>query len=149
MKAHKKIAEAALEMWKQNLGIDNIKLSNQEWAVFVNTRQNGDFQIARHGWLGDYTHPMTFIDLFTTGNGNNDAQWSNKEFDELIAKSRVAKSEEERMEILHRCEELFMNDVIMIPIFYYTENAMVKPYIKGLVKSALGFTYFDRAYIEK
>ncbi|NLB87891.1 MAG: peptide ABC transporter substrate-binding protein [Syntrophomonadaceae bacterium] len=146
---HKKIAEAALEMWKQNLGIDNIKLSNQEWAVFVNTRQTGDFQIARHGWIGDYTHPMTFIDLFTTGNGNNDAQWSNKEFDELVAQARLVDNEEERMEILHRCEELFMNDVIMIPIFYYTENAMVKPYVKGLVKSALGFTYFDRAYIEE
>lgn len=145
---HKKIAEAALEMWKQNLGITNITLSNQEWAVFVNTRQSGDFQISRHGWVGDYTHPMTFIDLFTTGNGNNDAQWSNKEFDSLITKSRLVESEEERMELLHQAEKLFLDDVIMIPVFYYTENAMIKSNIKGVHKSPLGFTYFDKAYIE-
>jgi len=146
---HKKIAEAVLEMWKNNLGIDNITVTNQEWAVFVNTRQNGDFQVARHGWLGDYNDPMTFIDLFTTGNGNNDAQWSNKEFDALIDKARVATSEKERMEILHQAEKLFMDDVIMAPIFHYTENTLIKSYVKDLHKSPLGFTYFDKADIVK
>ncbi|WP_187142752.1 peptide ABC transporter substrate-binding protein [Thermanaerosceptrum fracticalcis] len=146
---HKKIAEAALEMFKKNLGISNITLTNQEWAVFVNTRQKGDFQIARHGWLGDYNDPMTFIDLFTTGNGNNDAQWSNKEFDKLIQKARLAANEKERMEILHKAEKLFLDDVIMIPIFHYTENTMIKSYIKNLHKSPLGFTYFDKAEIVK
>lgn len=146
---HKIIAEAALEMWKTNLGISNIKLANQEWAVFVNTRQNGDFQIARHGWLGDYTHPMTFIDLFTTGNGNNDAQWSNVQFDEIIKQSRLVKTEEERMKLLHQAEKLFLDDVIMAPVFFYTENTMIKPYIKGVHKSPLGFTYFDNAEIVK
>lgn len=146
---HKKIAEAALEMWKQNLGIENIQLANQEWAVFTKTRQEGNFQIARHGWIGDYNDPMTFIDLFTTGNGNNDAQWSNKEFDQLIKDARVATTEEERMEILHKAEKLFMDDVIMIPIFHYTENTMIKSYVKNLHKSPLGFTYFDKAEIVK
>lgn len=145
---HKKLAEAALEMWKQNLGITNITLSNQEWAVFVNTRQNGDYQLARHGWLGDYTDPMTFIDLFTTGNGNNDTQWSNKEYDELVANARLATSETERMKLLHQGEKMILDDAIMIPVFHYTENAMIKPNIKNVHKSALGFTYFDRADIQ-
>jgi oligopeptide transport system substrate-binding protein len=146
---HKKIAEAALEMWKKNLGITNITITNQDWAVFVNTRQKGDFQIARHGWLSDYNDPMSFIDLFTTGNGNNDAQWSNKEFDKLIQKARLAANEKERMEILHKAEKLFLDDVIMIPLFHYTENTMIKSYIKNLHKSPLGFTFFDKAEIVK
>lgn len=146
---HKKIAEAILEMWKTNLGVSNIKLSNQEWAVFVNSRQKGDYQIARHGWLGDYTDAMTFIDLFTTGNGNNDAQWSNKEFDKIVNQARLASSDTERMQLLHQGEKLFLDDVIMIPIFHYTENTMIKSYIKGLHKSPLGFTYFDRAEVVK
>ncbi|MBO8137831.1 MAG: peptide ABC transporter substrate-binding protein [Desulfotomaculum sp.] len=146
---HKKLAEAALEMWKKNLGIDNITLRNEEWAVFVNTRQKGDFQIARHGWLGDYNDPMTFIDLFTTGNGNNDTQWSSKEYDALVDKIRNTTNEEERMKLLHQAEEMFLEDAIMIPVFHYTENAMIKPYIKNLHKSPLGFTFFDKAEIVK
>jgi len=143
---HKKRAEAVLEMWKTNLGISNIKLSNQEWSVFIDSRQKGDFQIARHGWIGDYTYPMTFIDLFTTGNGNNDAQWSNPEFDKLIEKIRVAPDENERMKLMHQAEKLFLDDVIMIPMFYYTQNSLIKSNIKGIHKSPLGFTYFDKAY---
>lgn len=146
---HQMIAEAALEMWKKNLGITNINIQNQEWAVFINTRQNGDFQIARHGWLGDYNDPMTFLDLFTTGNGNNDAQWSNQQFDELINKARLATDEAERMAALHEAEKLMMEDAIMIPILHYTENTMIKPYVKGLVKSMLGFTLYDKADIVK
>ena len=133
-------------MWKTNLGISNIKLANQEWAVFIDSRQKGDFQIARHGWLGDYTYPMTFIDLFTTGNGNNDAQWSNPEFDKLINQIRIAPNEEERMKLMHQAEKMLLDDVIMIPMFYYTENSMIKSNIKGVHKSPLGFTYFDKAY---
>lgn len=145
---HQIIAEAVLEMWKQNLGI-NVAVQSQEWKVFIDTRHNGDFQIARHDWLGDYNDPMTFLDLFTTGNGNNDAQWSNKEFDKLINGARLATDESERMTILHEAEKIIMEDVIMIPILHYTENTMIKPYVKGLVKSMLGFTYYDRADIVK
>ncbi|MFA7467640.1 MAG: peptide ABC transporter substrate-binding protein, partial [Desulfotomaculaceae bacterium] len=118
-------------------------------AVFINTRQNGDFQIARHGWLGDYNDPMTFLDLFTTDNGNNDAQWSSKDFDELIDKARLATDEGDRMAALHEAEKIIMEEVIMIPIFHDTENTMIKPYVKGLVKSLLGFTYYDKADIVK
>jgi oligopeptide transport system substrate-binding protein len=146
---HQIIAEAILEMWKKNLGIENVTVQNQEWAVFINTRQNGDFQIARHGWIGDYNDAMTFLDLFTTGNGNNDAHWSNKQYDELIKQARLSTDEKERMRILHQAEKMIMEDAIMIPILHYTENCMIKPYVKGLVKSMLGFTYFDRAEIVK
>ena len=146
---HQIIAEVALEMWKQNLGINNITIQKQEWAVFVNNMQNGDFQIARNGWVGDYNDPMTFLDLFTTGNGNNDSQWSNKEFDELINQARMATEETERMAFLHKAEKIIMEEAILAPVLHYTENAMVKPYVKGLKQSILGFTYYDKADIVK
>ncbi|MCG8402075.1 MAG: peptide ABC transporter substrate-binding protein, partial [Firmicutes bacterium] len=146
---HQRIAEAALEMWKQNLGITNVTLQNQEWTVFLDTRQNGDFQIARHGWVGDYMDAMTFINPFTTNNGNNNTQWSNKDFDEIVKKARLATDETQRMALLHEGEKLFLEDTIMIPILYYTENCMIKPYVKGLDKSMLGFTFFDKVDIEK
>lgn len=146
---HKIMAEAVLEMWKKNLGISNIKLSNMEWGVFIPTRQKGDFQIARDGWIGDYNDPMTFIDLFTTGNGNNDPQWKNAQFDQLVKKARMSSSEQERMTTLHEAEKLFLEDAIMCPVFFYTQNTMIKPNIKNLHVSPLGLTYFDRVEITK
>lgn len=146
---HKILAEAILEMWKQNLGISNIKLANMEWGVFIPTRQKGDFQIARDGWIGDYNDPMTFIDLFTSDSGNNDPQWKNTQFDQLIRQARLASNEEERMATLHQAEKLFLDEVIMAPIFFYTQNSMVKPYVKNLHVSPLGLTYFDRVGITK
>ncbi len=145
---HRIIAEAVQEMWKQNLGV-NVAVQNQEWKVFIDTRHSGDFQIARHDWLGDYNDPMTFLDLFTTGNGNNDARWSSKDFDRLIDRARLAADESERMATLHEAEKMIMEDVIMIPILYYTENTLIKPYVKGMVKSMLGFTYYDKVDIVK
>ncbi len=146
---HKILAEAILEMWKTNLGISNIKLANMEWGVFIPTRQQGDFQVARDGWIGDYNDPMTFIDLFTSDSGNNDPQWENTEFDQLVKKARLATNEQERMTTLHQAEKLFMDEAIMAPIFFYTQNSMIKPYVKNLHVSPLGLTYFDRVEITK
>ena len=77
---HQLIAETVQAMWKEALGLD-VTLENSEWAVFQETRNNGDYQIARHGWLGDYTDPMTFLDMWVSESGQNDADWKNPEFD--------------------------------------------------------------------
>ncbi|HZK18278.1 MAG TPA: peptide ABC transporter substrate-binding protein [Clostridia bacterium] len=144
---HQIIAEAILEMWKQNLGITNINIQGQELGAYITNIQNGDFQMCRHCWVGDYTHAMSFLDLFTTGNGNNFTHWSNPDFDDLIGKARVAASEEERIGLLHDSEQMIMEDAILIPLFHYTEDSMIKPYVKNLHKSPLGFTYFDKVEI--
>ena len=98
------------EMWKQNLGI-NVKLTNQEWAVFLNTRQQGDYEIARHGWVGDYIDPMTFLDLWTTDGGNNDAGFSNARYDELIAAAKVETDSDKRNELLRQAEDILMDEM--------------------------------------
>lgn len=125
---HKAIAEAIQEMWKQNLGI-NVTLTNQEWAVFQDTRHQGNFSIARAGWLADYADPMTFLDMWTSYSGNNDAQWrwqkyesdtklnpSNKKFDELIEKSKTITGAE-RDKTLLEAEKIMMDEMIVMPIY--------------------------------
>ena len=75
---HKDICQIIQQNWEK-IGI-NVELTNQEWAVFSNSRQQGDYQIARHGWIGDYVDPMTFLDLWVTNGGNNDCGFSNAKF---------------------------------------------------------------------
>jgi len=146
---HKAIAEAIQEMWKKNLGI-KVNLVNQEWAVFQDTRHVGNFEVARAGWIGDYNDPMTFLDLWTTYSGNNDAQWkyseNNKKFDKLIENSKVSVGEA-RDKDLYAAEKLMMEDLITMPIYYYTGVIMVKEKVKNWERDILGTWYLGNAEI--
>lgn len=145
---HKLIAEAIQEMWKKNLGI-TVKLSGQEWKVFQQTRTDGNFQIARHGWLGDYVDPMTFLDMWTSNSGQNDARWKNAEFDKLVNIAKTTADRKKRMEAMHKAEDLLMNEMPVMPIYYYTDLYLIKPTLKDFYGSPLGFKYFMYSYIEE
>lgn len=147
--SHKAIAEALQEMWKQNLGVD-VKIANQEWQVFLATRrQTHDYQIARWGWVSDYIDPMGFLDMLQTGMGNNDAQYSNPQFDEMIRKSKTAKTSEERMQYLHKAEDILMDDAVVMPIYFYINYVVVDPKLQGYIVDPLGYVYFHHAYFAK
>ncbi|GAB6108476.1 ABC transporter substrate-binding protein [Fusibacter bizertensis] len=137
---HKAIAEAIQEMWKQNLNI-NVEIANQEWAVFQDTRHQGNFQVARAGWIGDYEDPMTFLDLWTSYSGNNDAQWKVKKYDDVIEASKLATGAD-RDALLYEAEQMIMNDLIVLPIYYYTHTVAVKEEVKDWYTSTLGHFYF-------
>jgi oligopeptide transport system substrate-binding protein len=139
--AHVQIAEAIQEMWKKNLGI-TIKLTGQEWAVFQQTRTDGNFQIARHGWLGDYVDPMTFLDLWYSTSGQNDADWKNADFDKNIDIAKKSANREERMKAMHAAEDLMMAEMPVMPIYYYTDMYLIRDTLKGYYGSPLGFDYF-------
>jgi len=144
---HAPLAQAVQDMWKKNLNI-TVNLQVQEWKILQNNRTSGNYEIARHGWIADYMDPMTFMDLFRTDGGNNDPKYSNKAYDDLIDGAKRENDPQKRMQMLHDAENILMEDMPIIPIFFYTNPVLVKPYIKGVTKSPLGFTYFDEAYIE-
>jgi oligopeptide transport system substrate-binding protein len=137
---HKAIAEVIQEMWKKNLNI-NVTISNQDWAVFLDTRHQGNFTVARHGWTADYVDPMTFLDLWTSYSGNNDAQWENLAYDALIEASKLMTGQE-RFEKLYEAEKMLMEDNILCPIYYYTDPLMVKATVQNWEKTALGVFFF-------
>jgi oligopeptide transport system substrate-binding protein len=144
---HKAIAEAVQEMWKKNLGV-NVSLTNQEWKVFLNSRSKGDYQVARHGWTGDYLDPMTFIDMFTDGSGNNDAQYKNPAYDDLVRQAMESNDQSLRLRLMHQAESILMDDAVLAPVYFYTNAVLIKPKVKGYVRSVTGLFYFKEAYIE-
>ena len=144
---NKLIAESIQQMWAA-IGV-NVELANQEWAVFQDSRKNGNFQIARHGWIGDYVDPMTFLDMWMTGLGNNDPKFSNEEYDSLITQAMAETDSVKRSEILRQAEDILMDEMPIIPIYYYTQVKAVNPKVKGVVVSPLGQVYFENAYIEE
>lgn len=140
---HKNIAEAIQEMWKQNLNID-VTLTNQEWAVFQDSRIQHNFQIARAGWIGDYSDPMTYLGMFTSGGTNNYSQWDNEEFDALLEASKTA-SGQDRFDILYQADKLLSESYVVMPIYYYTDPQMVKDTVAGWEKTTRSTFYFGRA----
>lgn len=140
--SHKAIAEALQNMWQEQLGVQ-VTLQNQEWNVFLTERKKGNYSIARDGWIADYNDPMSFLDMFVTGSGNNNPQYSNPKFDELIKKAKVTTDPAERFKLMHEAEDLaFGEDVCATPLYYYVNKFMIKPNIKGLYYTPLGFFFF-------
>lgn len=144
---HKKIAEAIQEMWKKNLGID-VRLTNQEWQVYLDSRDALDYQVARAGWIGDYVDPMTFLDMWMTDSGNNDSGWGNPRFDELIVAARSNMDPAARAKQLHEAEKILIADeMVVMPIYFYTNLNVVQPWVRGVEFSPLGFINFVNAYV--
>ncbi len=143
---HQLIGEALQNMWSK-IGV-NVELTSQEWGTFLNTRKEGDYQIARNGWLGDYNDPISFLDMWVTGGGNNDAQWSNAEYDQLISDIKSTSDQSERMSKMHAAEDIIFDEWMLCPIYYYTDIYMINSNVKGFYASKLGFKYFMYASVE-
>ncbi|MWV45246.1 peptide ABC transporter substrate-binding protein [Paenibacillus sp. HJL G12] len=145
---HKKIALAVADMWKTNLGVD-VKTENQEWGVFLKNRRSLNYQIARAGWSPDYNDPMTFFDLWTSKSGNNDVGFKNPDYDALIKDAYSSADNNKRMEDFTKAENILIKDQqVLMPIYYYTNVALLKPNLKGVLIDYAGGVDFTRAYFE-
>jgi len=121
---HKAIAEYVQQQWKTNLNV-NVVLKNMEFKTLIDLRsKQHDFTVARAGWIGDYLDPNTFLDMWITGNGNNDAQYANPAYDKLIADAKLA-SGADRLAMLQKAEAMFMGDQAVMPIYHYANQDLI------------------------
>lgn len=145
---HRKIAVALQQMWKKNLNID-VTMINQEWKVYLDTRENMDYTISRYAWIGDYVDPNSFLDMWITGGGNNKSGWSNAEYDDLILRKIPAmKTQEERFAGFRRAETILMQEMPVMPLYTYATKHLVSPSVKGLEPNILDYHSFKHVYLE-
>ncbi len=145
---HKQIAEAVAQMWKENLGV-TVGLCNTEWKVYLDDVSNLNYQIARAGWIGDYTDPNTFLDMFVTGGGNNNTGWSNAEYDRLIADAAREIDMGKRMELFRKAEKILVCDELpVIPFYFYVKQDLLKPWVKGIYPNVRHLHPFQPMYLE-
>jgi oligopeptide transport system substrate-binding protein len=86
---HRQIAAAIQEMWRVNLGV-SVELRNVEFPIMMGMVQNGEFQIARQGYIGEYSDPLAFLELFTEDSRSNSTGWHSKEYEGFLASSNDA-----------------------------------------------------------
>lgn len=142
---HVPLAEYLQQAWS-DLGI-TLTISKMEWSSFTAARRAGEYDVARNGWVMDYNDPSNMLDLFCSGNGNNDGKYSNPEFDAAIEASRVADVSEHFAQ-LHKAEDILMEDTGCLPIAYYNDYWLQSPALKGTWHSPYGYWYLQYGYIE-
>lgn len=143
---HVPLAEYLQQAWG-DLGI-TLTISKMEWSSFTAARRAGEYDVARNGWVMDYNDPSNMLDLFCSGNGNNDGKYSNPEFDAAIDASRVADVSEHFAQ-LHKAEDILMEDTGCLPIAYYNDYWLQSPSLKGIWHNPYGYWYLQYGYIEE
>ena len=165
---HKAIGEY-LQSALAGVGI-TMNLENQEWNTFLNTRKNGDYFVARNGWLADYNDPICFLDMWVSGSGNNDVQFGKgahadlkmydldltafgydikvedgtwaETYDVLISTVKACTDNTTRYALMHVAEEMLMATGCITPVYFYTDNFMIKENVEGFYTNPLGYKYF-------
>ena len=170
---HKAIGEY-LQTALASIGI-TMNLENQEWNTFLNTRKDGNYSVARNGWLADYNDPICFLDMWTTESGNNDVQfgrgahkdakiysmdltpygYENKvengtwaeTYDVLIGLIKSCTKNETRYALMHVAEDLLMSTGAIVPLYFYTDPYMIDDSVKGFFANPLGYKYFYKTTV--
>ncbi|MGH7952277.1 MAG: peptide ABC transporter substrate-binding protein [Limisphaerales bacterium] len=128
---HENIAVELQRMWRDTLGI-HMDLHQVETKVFWSLQSHLDYELSRASWVGDYNDANTFLEMFTSNDGNNRTGWKNKSYDALIAQANEQTDLKAREKIFQKAETMLIsNDVPIIPIFFYK-----------------GVTYFDTNKIQ-
>ena len=143
---HVPLAEYLQQTWG-DLGI-TLSISKMEWSAFTAARRAGEYDVARNGWVMDYNDPSNMIELFTTGNGNNDGKYSSADFDAAVEASKVA-DKSVHFQKLHEAEDILMEDAAAIPVAYYTDFWLQSPSLKGTWHSPYGYWYLQYGYVEE
>lgn len=120
---NKATCEALQQMWHDNLGV-TCKLVNMESAVFHQTRVARDFTVCRGGWTGDYTDPLTYLEIYMSDTFSNYSGFNNPEFDQLVNEGRVLTGKE-RFDKFYAAEKLLMENYDYMPISYSGDKVLV------------------------
>lgn len=136
LESHRTIAEAIQEMWKKHLGIQ-VAVLNQDWSVYLASQRKLDYDVCRAGWVGDYLDPFTFLSIWQKGDGNNQTGWSHPRYDELMQSSLREGDLTRRLAMLKEAETILLDELPVLPIYWYVRNCLIRPEVKGLKSSLL------------
>jgi oligopeptide transport system substrate-binding protein len=127
---HQKIAIAVASMWKKNLGVD-VKLQNQEWKTYIDSRNTGNFDVIRASWVGDYNEPSTFLSLLTSTNTGNISRFNDPAYDKVIRQASQENTAAARNADYNEAEKILAEKAPIAPIYQYTNGRLIKPWVKG------------------
>ncbi len=149
MAAHHRIAQAIAQQWRKIFGI-KVELKNMEWKVFLDELTHKQFTVARMGGVAAYNDPIAFLHLFRYADStHNLSGWTNETFSALLNEADLITDQKQRKELLEQAEKIFLDEMPIAPIYFYTGSYMQKPYLKNVALSEFAEIDFKYAYLEK
>lgn len=150
---HQKIAQAIQQQWKEGLGI-KVELETSDWKVYLSKINKQNYQIGRMGWVGDFHDPVSFLEPFKYRDnpnigGNNETGWEHPDYADYLDRAEREIDEKRRAKLLRNAEELLIDEMPIIPIFYINLAYLKKPYVQNVYTSSLGIIDFKEAYLEE
>jgi oligopeptide transport system substrate-binding protein len=145
---NRQIAEAVQDMIQKNLNI-KVALVNKEWKMYLDSFRTRDFFLAATDWIGDYNDPLTFLGMWTSDSMNNRARWQDKDYDKLMTEASASLDQNNRFEAFKKAESLLMEQVPIIPLFYYTSMKLLVPQLKGCYPNILDHHPYKYMSLEK
>lgn len=142
-----KLAEALQAMWRRELGV-NISIEPYEQKTFFQNQQTMTHTFAFSGWVADFADPVTFLNLFVTGNGNNWSGWSNATYDHLMDEAAHTADVEARFKIFHQAEALMLKDAPVVPLVFRTKTYLINPAVKNWDPAPIGIHLYKRVYLQ-
>ncbi|CAI1856388.1 Periplasmic oligopeptide-binding protein precursor [Serratia grimesii] len=146
---NKQQAIAAASMWKKNLGAD-VTLRNQEWKTSLESRHQGQYDVARATWCGDYNEPSAFLNLVLSNSSINTIFYKSPAFDAIMASTLKAPDEAARAALYQQAEAQLDKDSALIPVYYRVSARLIRPSVGGFTgKDPLDYTDVKNLYIIK
>ncbi|MBK6594389.1 MAG: peptide ABC transporter substrate-binding protein [Burkholderiales bacterium] len=127
---HKKMAIFAASEWKSKLGL-NIETESMEFKVLLKKRHDGDFQMARNGWISDYNDATSFLALIRCDSDQNNNFNCNRAAEDLINQGTQSSDPAKRRALLTQASKMIMDDYPIIPLVQYSLPRLVKSYVGG------------------
>jgi oligopeptide transport system substrate-binding protein len=148
MDTNRMVAEFMQAQWRQNLGI-TVPLRSMEFRTFIDVRNRREYRgIARAGWVGDYLDPMTFLDIFSTPDGNNGTGWFVPAYARMLKDANREPDRARRFALLARAERYLLDAQPVLPLYTQGTNWLKKPYVKGMYANPLTLHPWKYVYIE-
>ncbi len=144
---NRRIAEVVQAMWTRELGIP-VELQNQEWGSYLEATSSLHYDVARRSWIGDYLDPYTFLGIWRGGDGNNRTGWDDARYDSLLDAAERTLDPAARFALLARAEARLLDQCPVIPIYHYSTNELVKPYVQGLYPTPLDVHPLTHVWID-
>ena len=145
---HRVVFEAIQEMWHRDLGV-TVQLANQDDKTVKQARRAGEYDLLRSSWTADYRDPLTFLEVFTSANGNNHTGWHSAAYDQLLAEAAVTADPAARLEKLSAAETLLLAEVPIIPLYHYTNFYLVHPSVRGWSGNAIDRRPLKQLWLER
>ena len=108
-----KLAEILKEAWKP-LGV-NLKTVAKPSYEYLPAIPTWDADLFTYTWIGDFSDPLAFLELFRSNSTLNVSKYSNHEFDALLDEASADESEN-HLKILAKAEQKLLDDGMIIPI---------------------------------